>query len=136
MNKTKIMFAANTAYTDGHWHNYSIDTANLNENNELNPNKLRIQSSLNASLQDIKYKNNSTQKVVKNSIVDLSVNANMGTNSIISFILYNEAGSDIQYYKLGSATQSGTNDYSLDLTDVAVGKYKVAVITERKRLSF
>ena len=38
----KVMFAANAAYTDGNWHNYVIDTSNLNENNELNANKIRI----------------------------------------------------------------------------------------------
>ena len=40
------MFAANTSYTDGNWHSFAIDSANLNELNELNPNKLRVQSSL------------------------------------------------------------------------------------------
>ena len=54
VKKDSIKFAANTSYTDGAWHAYSIDTSNLNENNELNANKLRIQSSLTAVLQDIK----------------------------------------------------------------------------------
>ena len=130
LDKSKIMFAANTSYTDGNWHSYIIDTANLNENNELNPNKLRIQSSLTASLLDIKRNNHSTQKVVKNQSIDLSVNANTGTNTQISVILYNDAGTDIQYYKMIEPTRSGTNDYALDLTGVPVGKYKLAVLNE------
>ena len=94
------MFAANTSYTDRNWHNYLIDINNLNENNELNSNKLRIQSSLIARLQDIKRNDKSTSKVIKNNSVDLSVNANTGTNTQISVILYNEAGTSIQYYKM------------------------------------
>ena len=130
IDKAKIMFAANTTYTDGQWHSYSLDNANLNENNELNPNKLRTQSSLTASLQDIKRNNQSTSKIMKNSSVDLSVTANTGTNTKMSVILYNDAGTDILYYKLGNTTLNGTNDYSIDLTGVAVGKYKLAVINE------
>ncbi|MCI8851550.1 MAG: hypothetical protein HFE82_08485, partial [Erysipelotrichaceae bacterium] len=126
----KVMFAANAAYTDGNWHNYVIDTSNLNENNELNANKIRIQSSLLATLQDIKYKNVSTQEVIKDSTIDVTVNANTGTNTKMSVILYNDAGTDILYYKLGNTTLNGTNDYSIDLTGVAVGKYKLAVINE------
>ncbi|NBJ65404.1 cadherin repeat domain-containing protein, partial [bacterium c-19] len=129
-DNTKIMFAANTSYTDGSWHSYTIDTANLNENNELNPNKLRIQSSLTASLLDIKRNNHSIQKVAKNQNVDLSINANTGTNTKMSVILYDDAGTQIQYYKLGSNTQNGTNDYTLDLTGIPIGKYQVAVINE------
>ncbi len=34
LGKTKILFAANTSYTDGAWHDYQIDTTNFNENNE------------------------------------------------------------------------------------------------------
>ncbi len=130
LDKTKVNFVANTSYTDGSWHSYTIDTANLNENNELNPNKLRVQSSLTASLLDIKRNNHSTQKVVKNQSVDLSVNANTGTNTKMSVILYDDAGTQIQYYKLGSNTQSGTNDYTIDLTGIPTGKYQVAVINE------
>ncbi|MCI8851839.1 MAG: hypothetical protein HFE82_09990, partial [Erysipelotrichaceae bacterium] len=130
VERSKIMFAANSSYTDGSWHSYTIDTANLNKNNELNPNKLRIQSSLTASLLDIKRNNHSTQKVVKNQSVDLSVNANVGTNTKMSVILYDDAGTQIQYYKLGSNTQSGTNNYTVDLTSIPVGKYQVAVINE------
>ena len=48
----------------------------------------------------------------------------------MSVILYNDAGTDILYYKLGNTTLNGTNDYSIDLTGVAVGKYKLAVINE------
>ena len=110
LKKNAVVFAANTAYTDGNWHNYTIDTSNLNENNELNPNKLRIQSSLTASLQDIKRNNRSIQKVVKNQSVDLSVNANTGTNTKMSVLLYDDAGTQLQYYKLGSTTQNGMND--------------------------
>ncbi len=127
---TKIKFAANVSYTDGSWHNYRIDTANLNKNNELNPNKLRIQSSLTASLLDVKRNRQSTQKVIKNSSVNLSVNANTGTSTRISVILYDDTGTDIQYYKLGSSTLNGTNDYTVDLTGIPVGKYLVAVINE------
>ena len=130
LDKTKINFAANTSYTDGSWHSYTIDTDNLNENNELNPNKLRIQSSLTAALLDIKRNNHSIQKVVKNQSVDLTVNANTGTNTKMSVILYDDAGTEIQYYKLGSTTQSGTNDYTIDLTGIPLGKYQVAVINE------
>ena len=130
LDKTKINFAANTSYTDGSWHSYTIDTDNLNENNELNPNKLRIQSSLTAALLDIKRNNHSIQKVVKNQSADLSVNANVGTNTKMSVILYDDAGTQIQYYKLGSTTQSGTNDYTIDLTGIPTGKYQVAVINE------
>ena len=130
VDKTKIMFTANTSYTDGSWHNYKIDTVNLNKNNELNPNKLRIQSSLTASLQDIKRNSQSTSKVMKNSSVDLSVTANTGINAHISVIMYNETGTDIQYYKMLEATKNGTNDYTLDLTGIPVGKYQVAVINE------
>lgn len=130
VERSKIMFAANTSYTDGSWHSYTIDTANLNKNNELNPNKLRIQSSLTASLLDIKRNNHSTQKVVKNQSVDLSVNANTGINTKMSVILYDDAGTQIQYYKLGSNTLSGTNNYTVDLTSIPVGKYQVAVINE------
>ena len=130
VSMSKINFAINTAYTDGSWHSYSIDTNNLNKNNELNPNKLRIQSSLTASLLDIKRNNHSIQKVVKNQSVDLSVNANTGTNTKMSVILYDEAGTQIQYYKLGSNTQSGTNDYTIGLTGIPTGKYQVAVINE------
>ena len=130
IDKSKVMFAADATYTNAAWHNYSIDTTNLNKNNELNPNKLRIQSSLTVSLLDIKRNNHSTQKVVKNQSVDLSVNANTGMNTRMSVILYNEAGSEIQYYKLGNATLNGTNDYTIDLTGIPVGKYQVAVINE------
>ncbi len=137
LRKSKIVFAANTSYTDGAWHAYSIDTSNLNENNELNANKLRIQSSLTAVLQDIKNvsKTKSIQKAIKNGHVNLSVNANTGTNTRISVLLYNETGSNIQYYKMLEATKSGTNDYSLDLTGMAVGKYKLAVINEEYEAS-
>ena len=130
IDSSKIMFSANTSYTDGNWHNYVIDTDNLNGNNELNANKLRIQSSLTAFLQDVKYKNNATQKVIENSVVKLSINANTGTNTKISIILYDEACSQIKYYKMLESTRSGTNDYTLDLTGVAVGKYQIAVINE------
>ncbi len=130
IDKTKIMFASDTSYTDKNWHSYILDTANLNENNELNPNKLRIQSSLTASLQDIKRNSQSTSKVMKNSSVDLSVTANTGINAHISVIMYNETGTDIQYYKMLEATKNGTNDYTLDLTGIPVGKYQVAVINE------
>lgn len=37
VDKSKIMFAANTSYTDGSWRSYTVDTSNLNANNELNP---------------------------------------------------------------------------------------------------
>ncbi|MCI8850472.1 MAG: cadherin repeat domain-containing protein, partial [Erysipelotrichaceae bacterium] len=130
VSRSKLMFAADTAYTDGAWHSYSIDTSNFNENNELNPNKLRIQSSLTASLQDIKRNSQSTSKVMKNSSVDLSVTANTGTDTKMSVLLYDEAGTDIQYYKMMESTRSGTNDYTLDLTGIPVGKYQVAVINE------
>ena len=130
IDKNKITFAASTSYTDGSWHSYSIDTSNFNENNELNPNKLRIQSSLTASLQDIKRNNLRVQKVAKNQSVNLSVNANTGTNTKMSVILYNDAGTEIQYYRMMESTRSGTNDYTLDFTDVSVGKYQVAVINE------
>ncbi|MCI8851322.1 MAG: hypothetical protein HFE82_07275, partial [Erysipelotrichaceae bacterium] len=130
VDKTKVMFAAGPSFTDGAWHSYQIDTANLNKNNELNPNKLRIQSSLIARLQDIKRNGQSTSKVIKNNSVDLSVNANTGTNTKISVILYNSAGTDIQSYKMMESTRSGTNDYTLDLTGIPVGKYQVAVINE------
>ncbi len=130
LNKSNVVFAANTSYADGAWHNYVIDTVNLNGNNELNPNKLRVQSSLTASLQDIKKNNISIQKVAKNQNVSLSVNANTGSNTKISVILYNDAGTDIQYYKMMDSTISGTNDYMLDLTGIAAGEYQVAVINE------
>ncbi len=132
LDKTKVMFGANTSYTDGNWHDYQIDTSNLNENNESNPNKLRIESSLTVSLQDIKNVSNtkSVSKIIKNSSVNLYVNANTGNNAQISVLLYNEAGTDIQYYKMLEATRNGTNDYSLDLTGVTVGKYNLAVINE------
>ncbi len=130
VSRSKLMFAADTAYTDGAWHSYSIDTSNFNENNELNPNKLRIQSSLTASLMDIKRNNQSTSKVIKNNNVNLSVNANTGTDTKMSVLLYDEAGTDIQYYKMMESTRSGTNDYTLDLTGIPVGKYQVAVINE------
>ena len=74
-DKNKINFAANTSYTDGAWHDYQIDTANFNANNESNPNKLRIESTLTAFLQDVKYKNIATQKVLENSVVKLSVSS-------------------------------------------------------------
>jgi len=132
VKKIKIEFAANTAYTDRNWHNYSIDTSNLSKNNELNPNKLRIQSSLTASLQDIKNesKTKSISKIVKNGSVDLYVNANTGTNNKISVILYNEAGTEISHYRMLENTRSGTNHYIVDLNNIAVGKYQVAVINE------
>ena len=130
IDKSKIVFAADTSYTDGAWHSYQIDTANLNKNNELNPNKLRIQSSLTASLSDIKRNDHSTQKVVKNQSVELSINANTGNNAKMSVILYNEAGTDIQYYKMMESSKSGTNDYTLDLSNIGIGKYQVAVINE------
>ena len=130
IDKTKIMFASDTSYTDKNWHSYIIDTANLNGNNELNPNKLRIQSSLTVSLQDIKRNSQSTSKVMKNSSVDLSVTANTGINAHISVIMYNETGTDIQYYKMLEATKNGINDYTLDLTGIPTGKYQVAVINE------
>ncbi len=130
ISPAEIMFAANTSYTDGKWHSYTIDTSNLNANNELNPNKLRIQSSLTVNLQDIKRNNRSTGKVVKDGSVDVTVSANTGVNTRISTILYNDAGTQIQYYKLGNATKSGTNDYSIDLSGIPVGKYKLAVINE------
>ncbi|MCI8431478.1 MAG: hypothetical protein HFI16_14710, partial [Lachnospiraceae bacterium] len=95
IDSSKIMFSANISYTDGNWHNYVLDTDNLNENNELNANKLRIESSLTAFLQDVKYKNIATQKVLENSVVKLSINANTGTNTKISIILYDEACSQI-----------------------------------------
>ncbi|MCI8851744.1 MAG: hypothetical protein HFE82_09495, partial [Erysipelotrichaceae bacterium] len=130
VSMSKINFAINTAYTDGSWHSYSIDTNNLNKNNELNPNKLRVQSSLTVGLRDVKRNNHSIQKVIKNQSVELSVNANTGSNTRMSVILYNEAGTQIQYYKLGSTTFNGTNDYTVDLTGIPVGKYQVAVINE------
>ncbi len=119
IDKNKVVLAANISYTDGNWHNYAIDAGNLNANNELNPNKLRIQSSLTAVLQDIKNvsKTKSIQKVIKNSLVNLSVNANTGTNTRISVLLYNETGSNIQYYKMLEATKSGTNDYGSTPSD-------------------
>ncbi|NBJ65305.1 cadherin repeat domain-containing protein, partial [bacterium c-19] len=130
LDKTKVNFAANTSYTDGSWHSYAIDTSNWNEVNELNPNKLRVQSSLTASLLDIKRNNRSISQVMENGSVDLSVNANTGTNTKMSVLLYDDAGTQIQYYKLGSNTQSGTNDYTIDLTGIPTGKYQVAVINE------
>ena len=39
VERSKIMFAANSSYTDGSWHSYTIDTANQNKNNQLNTNK-------------------------------------------------------------------------------------------------
>ena len=48
----------------------------------------------------------------------------------MSVLLYDEAGTDIQYYKMMESTRSGTNDYTLDLTGIPVGKYQVAVINE------
>ena len=132
LDKTKINFAANTSYTDGNWHRYTVDTANLNQNNELNPNKLRIQSSLTASLQDIKNesKTKSISKVIKNGSVDLYVNANTGTNTKISVILYNEAGTELSHYRMLENTRGGTNHYIVDLNNIGVGKYQVAVINE------
>ncbi len=130
IDKTKIMFAADTSFTDKNWHSYIIDTANLNANNELNSNKLRVQSSLTASLQDIKRNSQSTSKVMKNGSVDLTVTANTGTNAQISVIIYNETGADIQYYKMLEDTKSGTNNYTLDLATIPIGKYQVAVINE------
>ncbi|NBJ65456.1 hypothetical protein D5266_09775, partial [bacterium c-19] len=130
IDKTKIMFAADTSFTDKNWHSYIIDTANLNANNELNPNKLRVQSSLTASLQDIKRNSQSTSKVMKNGSVDLTVTANTGTNAQISVIIYNETGADIQYYKMLEDTKSGTSNYTLDLATIPIGKYQVAVINE------
>ena len=59
---------------------------------------------------------------MKNSSVDLSVTANTGINAHISVIMYNETGTDIQYYKMLEATKNGTNDYTLDLTGIPVGK--------------
>ncbi len=132
LNKNSVTFAADTSYTDGNWHNYSMDTSNFNGVNELNPNKLRVRSSLTASLQDIKNKSKtkSISKVIKNGSVNLYVNANTGTNTKMSVILYDDTGTQIQYYKLGSNTLSGTNDYTVDLTGIPVGKYQVAVINE------
>ena len=132
LNKNSVTFSANTSYTDGAWHDYQIDTDNFNANNELNPNKLRVRSSLTASLQDIKNKSKtkSISKVIKNGSVNLYVNANTGTNTKMSVILYDDTGTQIQYYKLGSNTLSGTNDYTVDLTGIPVGKYQVAVINE------
>ncbi|MCI9293453.1 MAG: cadherin repeat domain-containing protein, partial [Erysipelotrichaceae bacterium] len=130
LDKIKVNFAANIAYTDGNWHQYKIDTNNLSENNELNPNKLRVQSSLTVSLQDIKRNDHSTNKIMKNGSVDLSINANIGTSTRISVILYNETGTDIKYYKMLEVTKNGTNEYVLDLTGVATGKYQLAVINE------
>ncbi len=132
LNKNSVVFAANTSYTDGAWHGYQIDTANFNENNESNSNKLRIQSSLTASLQDIKNesKTKSIRKVIKNGSVDLYVNANTGTNNKISVILYNEAGTEISQYRMLENTRGGTNHYIVDLNNIAVGKYQVAIINE------
>ncbi len=130
VDKSRIVFAANTLYTDGNWHNYVIDTSNLNENNELNPNKLRIQSSLTASLQDIQRNSHSTQRVAKNSEVTLSVNANTGSNTKISVIVYDSTGTDIKYYRMLSSTIGGVNDYTLDLTSIPTGSYQIAVINE------
>ena len=110
IDRTKINFAANTSYTDGNWHSYEVDTANLNLKNELNPNKLRIASNLTASLNNIKYKTQTTQKVVKDSTISLSVDANTGTNTRLSILLYNEAATEIKYYKLGDLTKSGLNE--------------------------
>ncbi len=135
IDRTKINFAANTSYTDGNWHSYEVDTVNLNLKNELNPNKLRIVSNLTASLNNIKYKAQTTQKVVKDSTITLSVDANTGTNTRLSILLYNEAATEIKYYKLGDLTKSGLNEYSLDLTGVAVGKYQLAVINEEYEAS-
>ena len=123
VNYQNIVFAANTSYTDGAWHNYVIDTSNFNENNELNPNKLRIQSSLTTSLQDIKNESRtkSISKVIKNGSVNLYVNANTGTNTKISVILYNEAGTEILHYRMLENTRGGTKHYIVDLINIAVG---------------
>ena len=45
-------------------------------------------------------------------------------------ILFDEAGTHIRYYKMLEPTKLGTNDYTLDLTGVVIGKYKLAVINE------
>ena len=126
-----VNFAADTTYTDDNWHSYKIDTDNMNKYNEVNPLKLRIQSSLTATLDDIKDSGtNSINKTKKNSCIQLLVSANTGSNTKMSVILYNEAKTEIQYYKLGSDTQNGRINYSVDLTGIPAGKYYVAVINE------
>lgn len=130
MKRSNVLFAANISYTDGNWHEYKVDTANFNANNEANPNQLRIQSSLTASLQDIQRNSHSIQRVAKNSTVQLKVNANTGSNTKISVIIYDSTGTDIKYYRMLNSTSGGTNDYSLDLTSIPTGSYQIAVINE------
>ena len=130
MKRSNVLFAANISYTDGNWHEYKVDTANFNANNEANPNQLRIQSSLTASFQGIQRNSHSIQRVAKNSTVQLKVNANTGSNTKISVIIYDSTGTDIKYYRMLNSTSGGTNDYSLDLTSIPTGSYQIAVINE------
>ncbi|NBJ64028.1 hypothetical protein D5266_02365, partial [bacterium c-19] len=130
VSKEKINFAADATYQDGGWHNYQIDTSNLNKNNQFKPVKLRISSSLTANLDEIRRIRigKPITKVMKDKSVELKVKSNSGSGNVISALLYDSSGSSIKYYRKLSSPSDGF--VTMDLKGIPVGNYQVAIINE------
>ena len=97
--------------------------------------KLRMyNSALTAQLNDIKHSNGtSISKITKDQTVKLTAAANAGNDGAggvytLSVILLDENNNFAYYKPLESAKGSGTYDF--DLSGIAAGKYKVAVVNE------
>ena len=67
---------------------------------------------------------------MKDSDIYLQVDANKVQNAHISILLYDVNTHELKYYKVIEPTKNGINDYALDLTNIPIGKYDLAVINE------
>ena len=127
-----VAFAAPVNYVDGNLHGY-VETVGIpGDKVTSNAMQLRLKdNSMNASLLDIKNQNNnSISKAVKDTNIQIQISANRIQNSHISILLYSATTHEILYYRVLSPTIDGTNNYTLDLTGIPIGKYDLAILNE------